>query len=194
MNIKVINYKSLGTEEQTELLSQQIRPLYEAAFPKEERRAWTEVLPLLDEEDSFSLQIAFLQRGTESEFIGFLSLWDLSKGWLFVEHFALLPEQRNNGFGAKLLSNLKESHPNKAILLECEPPISSLAQKRLNFYARQGFNILSTSYEQPSYYPSETGKLSEAFPLYLLGSRPCSADELSQLISKLYAKVYKAIK
>ncbi len=194
MNIKIINHSSLGEAEQAKLLSQQIRPLYETAFPKEERRAWADVLFLLDEEQNFSLQILLLQENAKTEFLGFISLWDLSDEWLFVEHFALLPEWRNNGFGAKLLNILKETYPSKAILLESEPPISEVATRRLNFYARQGFSILSTTYKQPSYYPNEEGDLSEPLSLYLLGTRACSTDELSQLIAKLYALVYRAIK
>ncbi len=96
MRIKLIDCRDLGKAQQEEVLSQQIRPLYEGSFPKEERRAWADLLSLLDKEQAFSLRIIVLQEGEESEFLGFISLWNLSEEWLFVEHFALVPEQRSS--------------------------------------------------------------------------------------------------
>ncbi len=188
MAMKLIDYKDLGQEEQISLLSQVVQPLYLTSFPKEERREWADFLCLLEENEALALKIVALQEGEKLTFIGFLSLWTLSDKWFFVEHFALLSGRRSQGWGAKALKSLQIANPNKIIFLECEPPSNELAQRRLNFYARQGFSILSKTYEQPSYYPQAEGKLSQRLHLYLLANY--TSVQLPKVVELIYCVVY----
>ncbi len=190
MSIKLIAYKDLEEEERGNLLAELVQKLYLRSFPKEERREWADFLRLLEENEAFALQIIAHQEGDKLAFVGFLSLWNLSREWLFVEHFALLPELRNQGFGAKALNDLQRANTSKTIFLECEPPSDELARRRLNFYAREGFSILSKTYEQPSYYPQAEGKLSQNLNLYLLASQNVSDLQLPKVIEHLYRLVY----
>ncbi len=190
MNVKLIDYKALGRGQQGELLVHLLQPLYLNSFPKEERRSWADWLALFEEEASFSLQIIQEDdRGTEA-FIGFLALWHLSEEYLFVEHFALLEQVRNKGLGAEALGLLQKLNSSRALLLECEPPRDELAKRRLDFYARQGFTILSKSYEQPSYYPFAEGKLKQRVKLYLLANRQMSNSQVTEVIKLIYRRVY----
>ncbi len=190
MAIKLIDYKDLEKEERKALLNELVQPLYLTSFPKEERREWGDFCRLLEDNEAFALKIIAHQEGEKLAFVGFLSLWTLSDEWLFVEHFALLPKVRNQGFGAKALSSLQRANPTKTIFLECEPPSNELARRRLNFYAREGFCILSKSYEQPSYYPQAEGELSQNLNLYLLASQTVSDLQVPKVIRLIYRLVY----
>ncbi len=190
MGIKLINYKDLQEEEEAKQTLLSVQKLYLESFPKEERRPWDEVLGLLAQEKAFSLQIIVQQEGKQQAFVGFLSQWNLSDEWLFVEHFALSSELRNQGLGAESLRLLQKLNASQTIILECEPPTNELTTRRLNFYARQGFHVLSTSYEQPSYYPSAEGELKQNIQLYLLGNRSLFPSQISPIIQRIYCRAY----
>lgn len=105
--------------------------LYEASFPKEERRDIEEQNRVLKNESYFFDLI--LDGDT---FCGIALYWEFRE-LIFLEHFAIMPKMRCMGLGSKVLDLLKEK--NKTVMLEIEPPVDELTERRYGFYKRCGF-------------------------------------------------------
>ncbi len=134
--------KRLSSKE--EQLFNQAFKLYESAFPVEERRDNLEQVRVMGKaEYHFDL---ILKDGV---FIGIMLYWE-TKDFVFLEHFATMPIVRGKGFGAKALDLLKKK--NKIILLEIEPPIDEMTERRYGFYKRNGFIMNPYYHIQAKYH------------------------------------------
>lgn len=85
--------------------------------------------------------------------VGYICYWEF-EDFLFVEHFAILKELRNQGFGnaffEEFLYNIS-----KLVLLEVERPTDVISEKRIRFYERIGFFVNKYEYRQPSYHQDD---------------------------------------
>lgn len=113
--------------------------------------------------------------------IGLICLWELD-GFCFIEYLVVYDKYRNLGYGSEILSVIKTRWEN--IVLEAEPPISQIAERRLAFYEKNGFKINTFPYFQPTYHKDEDG-----IELKLL-SCPNYISEPNDAINKIYKKVY----
>jgi GNAT superfamily N-acetyltransferase len=105
--------------------------LYENSFPREERRDMEELKRVLRNE---RYHFDFVLRGDTLCAIAFY--WELD-GLIFLEHLAVMENMRSLGVGTRILDLLKEK--NKTIVLEIEPPMDEITERRYNFYKRSGF-------------------------------------------------------
>lgn len=154
-----------------------ILDLYESAFPAEERRPIDDFCRLVAN-DTVSLRAIFVNNA----FAGFITIWHFPK-FYYIEHFALKSEQRGRGIGSQVLKRLK-AMLERPVVLEAEPPsLSPEAARRIEFYRRNGFEVISTDYVQPSYGPGLN-----PVNLYLLATEPLNAGEVA---SELHKRVYK---
>lgn len=128
--------------------------LYLDAFPEEERRL-LEAQEVVMRQKEYHFDVVI----DNKKLIGFLLWWDF-KSYRYIEHFATVPAQRNKGFGRLILERFMISD-NKPMLLEVELPTSTINQRRINFYERQGFILNQHYYEVP---PVKNGQA----PLQLL--------------------------
>ncbi len=127
--------------------------LYCGAFPREERRETEQWIPShpdfcpgLLTQDERLLGILFYWEGTE---------------FVYLEHFAVVPQRRNQGLGAQALALLKGI--GKPVVLEIELPQDELTRRRKVFYGRNGFRENAHPHIQPKY------RLADAdLPLQLL--------------------------
>ena len=107
--------------------------LYQNSFPYLERRDNNGHNYIMQKPDyHFSIL-------TENEeFLGIMLYfeWD---NFIYLEHFAVCPEKRNNGIGSKSLELLKNK--GKTVILEIEEPNSEITKRRLGFYQRNGFKL-----------------------------------------------------
>ena len=118
------------------------------AFPYEERRE------LLDQKDCLSNKFfRFFEIFDNSVAVGFITIWDFAE-FVFIEHLAIDEQKRAGGYGSKAIELVKELY-NKPIILEAEAPETEQQIKRIRFYNKQGFNVNSYQYEQPSYHGGE---------------------------------------
>ena len=118
--------------------------LYEASFPKEERRDIEEQNRVLKNENyHFDL---ILDGDT---FCGIAFYWELSE-LVFLEHFAVMPRMRCGGIGSRALELLKKK--NKTVMLEIEPPTDELKERRYGFYKRCGFVMNPYYHIQAKYH------------------------------------------
>lgn len=118
--------------------------LYENSFPlKEIRPLEAHIEAMKDDAFHFHLLTEF-QDGKEV-FIGFLSWWD----WMgvgeptplrFGEHFAIRTDLRGGGYGSEAMDYLIGGGE-RLLLLEIDPPVDDIAQRRQKFYERHGLVV-----------------------------------------------------
>ena len=153
-----IGFEKLRMEDYPKFLS-----LYNSSFPHNEKRLY---------EDEKHLDNYIKMKGGKFNafsavdgdlYLGFLSYWTF-EGYTYIEHFAVSPEQRGKNLGRMMLEHLfKEVSPN--VLIEVEPGDTPEAQKRIEFYEKNGFRIRKEfNYTQPSY----GGKGQTAVPMLLM--------------------------
>lgn len=154
--------------------------LLTTAFPIEEYRdldvlrEYTDTLPI------FHCNIIFCSNTP----IGLVTYWDLDH-FYYIEHFAIDPNQRNGGYGRKLLSYLSE-FLNKPIVLEVEYPTEEIAKRRINFYQREGYTLWENEYFQPPYRVGQCN-----LPMYLMVQGKLDPQtDFDNVRTKIYSKVY----
>ena len=118
--------------------------LYQASFPIEERRDEAEQNRALTK-DAYHFDLIM----DEDNLIGVMLYWEREE-FVFLEHFTTFPDLRGQGYGAQALGLLKEK--NKPILLEIEPPVDEMTQRRYEFYKRNGFVMNPYYHIQAKYH------------------------------------------
>lgn len=118
--------------------SRDVKPLYHAAFPAEERPPYA--LSVL-----FSLQpaIDFRAYYHGSDFVGF-AITETTSTALFVFLFAIAEDQRSRGYGSAILGEIAEQAAGLPQVLCIEPMDASAPnyvqrEKRLAFYQKNGY-------------------------------------------------------
>ena len=117
---------------------EQIRLLYQTAFPENEQIPWEELLPLIDK-----MHLDFTAYYEGEEFIGFTKVYPrASFNWYW--YFAVKPELRGQGKGQKILTALIEKYKGQSSVLDMESPRqkcdnSEQRKRRHEFYLRNGF-------------------------------------------------------
>lgn len=143
----------------------EIKDLYHAAFPEEERREWSDIIRRIETGDPI-FDFYVLQHNSET--IGFITLWNLP-GALYCEHFATLHRCRNKGFGAAVIQEVINMTGNRPLVLEVElPGASEFADSRISFYERCGLTPLE---DFPYWQPPYRQGLPEV-PMMLVSSKP----------------------
>ncbi|MBR3576250.1 MAG: GNAT family N-acetyltransferase [Clostridia bacterium] len=151
--------------------------IMEKSFPTDERRPKEEQKELF-ENPLYTVYCA-------GEMKAFIAVWEF-ESFVYVEHFAVSPEYRNEGLGSKMLSALMGMY-DKKIVLEVEPPETDVAKGRIGFYERNGFYLNEYPYIQP---PISKGK--QEVPLMIMTSAmPVSEQEFEEIKNTLYKEVYK---
>lgn len=164
-------------ELQTRKKLSRIYSAYESTFPIDERRDEEQFLSLIDNPDCFIFAVK-----NDNDFVGYLILWKLENTY-FLEHFEVFEEYRNLKLGSQILSELQKKFGN--IILESEPShLDEMAERRINFYIRNGFSIISKDYVQPSYGAGKT-----SLNLFLMSNFP--TEEVKKLEEELHSKVYQ---
>jgi GNAT superfamily N-acetyltransferase len=118
--------------------AEQIKQLYQIAFPEEERIPWDDLLRLIDE---MHLDFAAYYEG--EDFIGFTIVYPRpSFSWFW--YFAVKPELRGQGKGQEILTTLIDKYKGETCVLDMESPKQECENKakrerRHEFYLRNGF-------------------------------------------------------
>ena len=105
--------------------------LYEVSFPLHERRTRpAQAARLAHPEYRFTL----LEE--DGRLLGILLYWE-GPGFRYVEHFAIAPELRDGGAGARALAEF--TGQGIPVILEIDPPVDEISIRRQHFYERCGF-------------------------------------------------------
>lgn len=158
-----------------------LRPIYEAAFPPEERRPWEDIFSSRDcEHVSWLVTLG-------KEAIGLAIGWELPSCHYF-EYLVIDPELRGQGIGSQVIKLLHHKYDDELpIVLECEPAgYSPMAERRLAFYARFGLLPQPFAYRQPPY-----GSGLPWVDLLLLSSKSLDTALFDQITREIHRIVYK---
>ena len=158
---------------------QAIYQSYSNSFPEDERRNEKQF------KDLWLCPITHIYTITTNyKAIGYLITWELKEG-VFIEHFEVFIEFRNQKYGSKILQEFSKIHPK--LVLESEPSDwNEIAQRRIAFYERNHFTIIDKKYIQPA-YDSQKKSLS----LYLLST--FEVENTAELTKEIHQKVYDMI-
>lgn len=152
-------------------------PLYEGSFPKEERRDIGQLKRMIDARPS----MYFNAIECDGELCGLFVYWDLGD-FYYLEHLAVYPEMRNKKIGQQVLDYVAV-HLQGVRLLEVEPTTDEMTTRRVNYYRRNGYEVLDKTYVQPSYCEP-----TDACPLWIMGSG--ETPRLNEFTEKIKQEVY----
>jgi len=107
--------------------------IYEESFPVEEKRTLKEQIKLFDKK-SFTM-LCYVE---EEIVLAILFYWQIDS-YTYLEHFAVNSTLRGRSYGSKILQEFIDN--NQHIILEIEPIIDKITQKRLDFYERFDFKV-----------------------------------------------------
>lgn len=155
---------------------QQIFHSYSTTFPEDERREWSQFIKLFEHSNVKVISVL-----NDTENIGYLIIWELTN-YVFVEHFEVFSEFRNQKLGSHITDYLFKNYPR--IILEIEPEhLNEDAKRRFSFYQRNNFNLIDETYVQPSY-----GEGKKSLNLWLLANY--SPENLEEVKDEIYDIVY----
>ncbi|MCX6216281.1 GNAT family N-acetyltransferase [Spirosoma sp.] len=153
---------------------------YEGSFPDEERREFDNLLQLLPQPDMHLCALI-----AEERLIGFIIYWRWPEA-VYVEHFAIDPEQRSRQLGQRALTHLRQLD-SPCFLLEVELATDELSRRRIQFYERQGFSLNPFPYTQPPYQRGNP-----PIPMHLMSSPAIvSQQEFAGYSRLIHERVYE---
>lgn len=127
----------------------QAMELYAQSFPLHEQREAPSQAAILREE---TYHFGLIQ--DDEQFVGLVLYWELEH-CLYIEHFCVLPELRGHRYGQLLLDLLAEQ--GKPLVLEIDPPVDRISQRRKGFYERCGFVENPYPHVHPAYHRGNQG-------------------------------------
>ncbi|WP_372518563.1 GNAT family N-acetyltransferase [Candidatus Ruminimicrobiellum ovillum] len=117
---------------------EQLKSLYQTAFPENEQIPWDDLIRLIDK-----MRLDFTAYYEDDKFVGFTIVFPHEPfNWYW--YFAVVPELRGQGKGQKILSALIEKYKGKTCVLDMESPKQECdnieqRKRRHAFYLRNGF-------------------------------------------------------
>ena len=115
--------------------------------------------------------------------LGLLTTWHF-EDFIYIEHFAIDPTLRSQGYGSEALKAFIHEH-GKPIVLEAEPPTDALSIRRIRFYERIGLTLYDFPYMQPAYTED-----SHPVELRLMGTLDTETTPLPLVSQILHREVY----
>ena len=123
--------------------------LYHISFPfHEQREADSQANILHDQEYHFHVIY------DKDIFVGMLLYWETER-FIYIEHFCILPEFRNMHYGQRILKLLEQQ--GKIVILEIDPPLDTISNRRKAFYERSGFVKNPYFHIHPPYHRGSPG-------------------------------------
>lgn len=136
----------MKTQRYTDITQQgwgQIWELYTNSFPPCEQRLERDQILAMRDPDFFAMGI-----WDQETFVGLFFYWNNSS-FCYVEHFAIHPSLRGQGYGTRCLGEL--CRPFDRVILEIELPIDDATRRRQHFYERFGFQSSGYQHSHPPY-------------------------------------------
>ena len=115
--------------------------------------------------------------------LGLLTTWHF-EDFIYIEHFAIDPTLRSQGYGSEALKAFIHEH-GKPIVLEAEPPTDAFCIRRIRFYERIGLTLYDFPYMQPAYTED-----SHPVELRLMGTLDTNTTPLTLVSDTLHREVY----
>ena len=118
---------------------EQIKQLYQTAFPENEQIPWNDLTRLIDQ-----MSLDFTAYYDNEEFVGFTIVYP-RKSFNWYWYFAVREELRGKGLGQQILTQLMKKYEGQACVLDMESPYQDPCpnpeqrKRRHSFYLRNGF-------------------------------------------------------
>ena len=184
--------------------------IYRESFPIDEQRPIESIAHLLTEEPRYTMHAiiddnyaAELQavgqkpkansqaptansqglKANSQKILGLLTTWHFEE-FIYIEHFAIDPTLRSQGYGSEALKAFIHEQ-GKPLVLEAEPPTDALSIRRIKFYERIGLTLYDFPYMQPAYTED-----SHPVELRLMGTIDTEAIPLTDVEQQLHREVY----
>jgi ribosomal protein S18 acetylase RimI-like enzyme len=125
----------------------EVMKLYESSFPTPEIRKEEDHIRALDDK-----RFHPMSAWEGSELIGIIFYWEWDN-YRYLEHLAVNPEKRGEGYGSQLLRYLRDS--DHTIILEIDPLNNEQSVRRLQFYERAGYTLTPYRFVHLPYRLSE---------------------------------------
>lgn len=151
--------------------------LFEEAFPEQERPPFS----IIRQRDAGKFHFLVAENGDDP--VGILTYWTFDE-LIYVEHFAIAEELRNQGLGKAVFLNFL-SQQTEQVVLEVELPNTEEADHRVEFYASMGFFRNPQPYIQPAYR-----KGGMEVPMILMSKYELDDDEFCEIATLLHREVY----
>ena len=119
-------------------INEQVRRLYESAFPKEEQIPWKDLMRLMK-----TMSLDFTVYYEDENLVGLTIVYPRPQfNWFW--YFAVPEELRGQGIGQRILTQLIEKYKGKSNILDMDSPEqvcenSEQRKRRHAFYLRNGF-------------------------------------------------------
>lgn len=123
--------------------------LYSLSFPLHEQRESESQRQIMSHPD-YHFNLIF----NEDMFVGLMLCWE-TEDFIYVEHFCIFPELRNNNYGHLSLELL--CRQGKTVILEIDPPVDEISNRRRRFYKRAGFVANPFAHVHPPYHIGNIG-------------------------------------
>ena len=123
--------------------------LYNASFPLHEQRMPDSQRHIMSHPE-YHFNLIF----DDDRFVGLMLCWETDT-FLYIEHFCIFPELRNNNYGRRALELI--SQRGKTVILEIDPPVDNISVRRKGFYERAGFVLNSYHHVHPPYHEGLPG-------------------------------------
>lgn len=123
--------------------------LYAVSFPLHEQRESGSQRRIIYHPD-YHFNLIF----DDDKFVGLMLCWE-TEDFIYVEHFCIFPELRNNNYGHLSLELL--CRQGKTVILEIDPPVDEISNRRRRFYKRAGFVANPFAHVHPPYHVGNVG-------------------------------------
>lgn len=139
--------------------------IYAVSFPIFEQRDEKQQLSAFQNEHYHLLAVI-----EDDTLVSFISYWDFDT-YVYIEHLAVNPILRGRNAGSNTLIAFAD-FIEKTIILEIDPPVDEVSNKRLRFYEKLGYKTNPYQHFHPAYKP-------EHFPPHelLVLSNPAGLSE-----------------
>lgn len=120
--------------------------IYSVSFPIHEQRNEAQQIEAFNDERYYLMALV-----EKSNFCAFIAYWDFGN-YVYIEHLAVNPVLRGNNIGSKSLQVFADI-VKKTVLLEIDPLVDDISQRRLGFYERLGYKMNPYKHAHPAYNP-----------------------------------------
>lgn len=120
--------------------------IYQYSFPRYEQRTF-EHQQTAFRSDRYHMD-CYVEEG---RVVGFIGYWVFDT-YSYIEHYAMAKENRGSGYGSRILKEFLDKTDN-IVVLEIDPIIDEVSQRRLRFYQHLGFVDNPFEHQCPTYQP-----------------------------------------
>ena len=159
-----------------------VRDIYEAAFPRIERRPFENLCRAARERENACAEGILC----DGELIGFVFFWRFTEPvkFIFGEYIVIAPCWQGRRVGESVVRTLlaREGVP---LVFETEPPETETARRRIAFHERLGAQLWDATYIQPTYHADLPWT-----PMYLYVNGEIDDEYRDAVREKIHREVY----